>query len=176
MRGTCLRLRAKGAERCGFGRCFARSCGFHHLFRGVNLQSLIAKPDPIVTIRDLQIRFGRRIIGWPSGLARGFSATAQRRTNMAKDSNVQWSVINTETLPADISAAYKSYKSAYAAMKDARDEFEIALRTALRPSTPKGKRLAIAYNFGKLSVAIVDDDRKSTSAKSAISLADLAKR
>lgn len=95
---------------------------------------------------------------------------------MAKDSNVQWSVINTETLPADISAAYKSYKSAYAAMKDARDEFEIALRTALRPSTPKGKRLAIAYNFGKLSVAIVDDDRKSTSAKSAISLADLAKR
>ena len=95
---------------------------------------------------------------------------------MAKDSNVQWSVIHTETLPADISAAYKSYKSAYAAMKDARDEFEIALRAALRDSTPKGKRLAIAYNFGKLSVAIVDDDRKSASPKSAISLADLAKR
>lgn len=92
------------------------------------------------------------------------------------DVKASWQVVNTETLPTDIALAYKAYKSAYTTMKDARDEFEIALRAALRETTPKGKRLAIAYNFGKLSVAIVDDDRKTASPRSAISLSDLVKR
>lgn len=93
---------------------------------------------------------------------------------MAND-KANWQNVNVETLPTDIREAYDSYKDAYKDMKAARDEFETALRSALRDATPKGKRLAIAYNFGKLSVALVDDDAKRAPTKS-ISLSDLIKR
>lgn len=93
---------------------------------------------------------------------------------MAND-KANWQNVNVETLPTDIREAYDSYKEAYKDMKACRDEFETALRSALASHTPKGKRLAIAYNFGKLSVAIVDDEQRRAPAKS-ISLADLVRR
>lgn len=100
-----------------------------------------------------------------------------REHHMAKSSTstAVWSTIDTASLPADISSAYRAYKDAYAVMKAAREAFELALRSAV--PQPSGKRLAIAYNFGKLSVAIVDDDTPARkSAPASLSLADLAKR
>lgn len=83
-----------------------------------------------------------------------------------------WQQLDVDTLPADLQEAYKAYKQAYAEMKRIRDGFEATLRNNV--SLPKGKRLAIAYNFGKLSVAVVDDDnRKPASKAGSISLASL---
>ncbi len=93
---------------------------------------------------------------------------------MAND-KASWQTVNVDTLPTTIRDAYDGYKSAYATMKAERDTFETLLRKALADHTPKGKRIAIAYNFGKLSVAIVDDEVRRAPAKS-ISLADLIKR
>ena len=94
---------------------------------------------------------------------------------MAND-KANWQNVNVDTLPSSIRDAYDSYKSAYATMKSERDTFETLLRKALADHTPKGKRLAIAYNFGKLSVAMVDDDRKPAATSKSISLSDLIKR
>lgn len=95
---------------------------------------------------------------------------------MAKDTSANWQVVNVETLPTAIRDAYDAYKTAYAEMKAERDTFETLMRKALADATPKGKRLAIAYNFGKLSVAMVDDDRKASASPKSISLSDLIKR
>jgi hypothetical protein len=82
-----------------------------------------------------------------------------------------WSEINPETLPQEISARYVAYKATYAMMKAKRLEFEQALSEAAE--LPEGKRVIFGYNFGKLSVAIVDDDRKPAKATPAKqSLAD----
>lgn len=40
---------------------------------------------------------------------------------------------------------------------------------------PDGKRLVFGYNFGKLSVALVDDDAKPSTAKGTTSLSDFLK-
>ena len=91
--------------------------------------------------------------------------------SMAKDSTAVWSEINPDTLPADIGAAYALYKEMYRAMKAQRTEFETML--SAQASLPEGKRVIFGYNFGKLSVAIVDDDRKPVKATPAKqSLAD----
>lgn len=95
---------------------------------------------------------------------------------MANDTKANWQNVDVETLPSTIREHYDAYKAAYAEMKEARGTFEVAMRTALMEATPKGKRLAIAYNFGKLSVAIVEDDRKASASPKAISLSDLIKR
>lgn len=89
---------------------------------------------------------------------------------MAKTDAV-WTELQPTSLPTEIAKAYADYKEAYRFMKDQRVAFETALSDAA--SVPEGKRLVFGYNFGKLSVAIVDDDRKpakSTPAKQ--SLAD----
>ena len=55
-------------------------------------------------------------------------------------------------------------------MKVQRQEFETMLSNAA--TLPEGKRMIFGYNFGKLSVAIVDDDRKpakATPAKQSLS-------
>lgn len=93
---------------------------------------------------------------------------------MTNDTKANWQVIGIETLPTAIRNAYDSYKEAYKLMKAERDAFEAALRSAV--PAPVGKRLAIAYNFGKLSVAVVDDTTKPATAKGSVSLADLIRR
>lgn len=104
---------------------------------------------------------------WPDALT-------PRGTDMAKDTTANWQVVDTNSLPSTISALYHDYKAAYAEMKREREEFEAALREAV--PTPDGKRLAIAYNFGKLSVAMVDDDKKASTAKGSVALSDLIRR
>ena len=90
---------------------------------------------------------------------------------MAKDNSAVWSEINPDTLPQEIAAAYALYKEMYRAMKAQRTEFETML--SAQASLPEGKRVIFGYNFGKLSVAIVDDDRKPAKATPAKqSLAD----
>jgi hypothetical protein len=85
-----------------------------------------------------------------------------------------WQQIDTSSLPADIANRYAEYKQAYAVMKDARKVFEDNLAAML--SIPTGKRAVFGYNFGKLSIAIVDDDKPAAKASSAVSLSTLIKR
>lgn len=90
-------------------------------------------------------------------------------------SDAVWNTINTETLPTSIKDAYAGYKDAYKDMKEARLAFETLISKAIDPA--KGKRVIFGYNFGKLSVAVVDDDApKSKAASSAVSLSALAMR
>lgn len=78
---------------------------------------------------------------------------------MAKSpSTANWQTIDPATLSAPIAKQYANYKSAYVEMKAERKAFEDAITEQL--SIPAGKRLVFGYNFGKLSVALVDDDAK----------------
>lgn len=86
-----------------------------------------------------------------------------------------WNTINTETLPTSIGDAYRAYKDAYRDMKEARLEFETLISKAISPAA--GKRVIFGYNFGKLSVAVVDDDKpKSKASASSVSLSAMVMR
>lgn len=90
---------------------------------------------------------------------------------MAKQPAIKadWQTLDPATLPAPIAKQYARYKEAYLEMKAERNAFEQAMRD-LAPA-PAGKRLVFGYNFGKLSVALVDDTGTTvTSAKPALSL------
>ncbi len=94
---------------------------------------------------------------------------------MAKTaSTATWTQIDTDSLPTAIAKQYANYKSAYAEMKAERKAFEDALAEKL--AVPAGKRAVFGYNFGKLSIAIVDDDKPKAKASSAVSLADLMRK
>ena len=80
---------------------------------------------------------------------------------MAK-AQAEWIEIDPSTLPEVVQGAYRDYKARYASMKAARLAFEAAMAQEFVP--PSGKRLAFGYNFGKLSVAVVEDDRKAPKA------------
>jgi hypothetical protein len=82
--------------------------------------------------------------------------------------DAQWITIDVDTLTPHIGRAYEAYKAAYKAMKDARAKFEEDM--ALEADLPVGKRLVFGYNFGKLSVAVVEDDRKPVAKAGAQSL------
>ena len=85
---------------------------------------------------------------------------------MAKaNSDATWIELNSDTLPQAIGEAYAAYKDMYRAMKAQRTAFETMLAQAA--NVPEGKRLVFGYNFGKLSVAIVDDERKPAKASPA---------
>lgn len=84
-----------------------------------------------------------------------------------------WLTIDPTTLPAIIQEDYRQYKDAYAAAKAKREVFENALRKAVK--APAGQRLAVNYNFGKLSVAFVPDDTAPRSAKGSVSFATLTR-
>lgn len=84
-----------------------------------------------------------------------------------------WLTIDPSTLPTAIAKQYANYKSSYAEMKAERVAFEDALRACV--AAPAGQRLAVNYNFGKLSVAFVTDDAKPASAKGSVSFASLSR-
>lgn len=93
---------------------------------------------------------------------------------MAKSTTpANWQTIDPTTLPVPIVKQYERYKEAYREMKAERKAFEDAL-SALAPASP-GKRIAFGYNYGKLSIAVVDDDAKPAPAKGALSLGDFLK-
>lgn len=81
---------------------------------------------------------------------------------MAKQ-DAEWTTINVDTLGDSIRSDWDSYKVAYRMAKEAREAFEEAMAKVAK--LPQGKRMIFGYNFGKLSVAIVDDDRKPGKAK-----------
>jgi len=78
----------------------------------------------------------------------------------ATRSDAVWTVIDADTLADEQRFAYDEYKAKYRLMKEAREHFENHMQSAVE--LPAGKRLVFGYNFGKLSVAVVDDDRKPT--------------
>lgn len=84
-------------------------------------------------------------------------------------SDLTWTEIDPTSLPDELRAQYQKYKEAYAAMKAFRQRFEGCLNDYINP--PEGKRVVCGYNFGKLSIALADDDRKPAKA-GAGSLAD----
>ena len=98
--------------------------------------------------------------------------TTPRGLAMVKaKSDAVWHEIDVSTLSAEAQAAYASYKDAYRAMKEWRVAFEGQLSD--EAALPAGKRMVFGYNFGKLSVAVVEDDRKAAKATPAKqSLAD----
>lgn len=80
-----------------------------------------------------------------------------------------WVNIDPATLPEAQQRQYAEYKEAYRFMKELRTTFEDSMNSA----SPEGKRMVFGYNFGKLSVALVEDDRKVAKPKSAtMTLAD----
>lgn len=86
-------------------------------------------------------------------------------TDIAKDA---WKEINPETLPKDVKAAYDAFKAKYAEAAQLREVFEKAVDKTVQ--LPAGKRMAISYRFGKLSMAIADAEPAKVSRK-AVSLA-----
>ena len=84
-------------------------------------------------------------------------------------SDAVWVEIDPATLDVEQQDAYRAYKEAYAKMKALRQGFQGLMAIGV----PTGQRMIFGYNFGKLSVAIVPDDRKQVKPKQAkLSLAE----
>ena len=83
-----------------------------------------------------------------------------------------WQEIDPASLPEAQGALYTAYKQQYRAMKAARQSFEDSFASA----APEGKRFVFGYNFGKLSMAVVEDDRKPVQPKATLSLAQYLAR
>lgn len=75
--------------------------------------------------------------------------------------DANWVNIDIDSLSAGQREAYEAYKALYRTMKQAREGFEAVMASGI----PQGQRMIFGYNFGKLSVAVVDDDRKAPKAK-----------
>ena len=85
---------------------------------------------------------------------------------MAKsESNVTWVEIDPTTLAAKLATAYETYKDAQRKAAELRSAFEQQMNDAA--GLPEGKKLVFGYRFGKLSAAIVEDDRKPKAASPA---------
>lgn len=90
---------------------------------------------------------------------------------MSDKNAAHWADIDVETLPVEAQVAYAEYKTAQRAAAALRATFEQTVTASLE--LPQGKRMAFGYKFGKLSAALVEDDRKASKPKQAKgSLAD----
>lgn len=89
---------------------------------------------------------------------------------MAKQpSTLNWQTIDPATLSVPQQKQYARYQESYRETKAEREAFEQSVRSDA--NVPQGFKLAIGYNFGKLSFALAPDDGKATSsAKPALSL------
>ncbi len=90
-----------------------------------------------------------------------------------KTSTATWRELDPATLQPAVAKAYAAYKAHYKAGQALKAEFEKALQGAA--DLPATHRLAIAYNFGKLSIAVVEATETKTASKKATSLADALK-
>jgi len=88
--------------------------------------------------------------------------------NKTDETKPVWQEIDTDTLPAEVAEAYDAYKDAYRVTKALRETFETKARDVVE--LPDGKRLAIAYNFGKLSFAAVDGEPAKAKRKNVVAL------
>lgn len=73
---------------------------------------------------------------------------------MAVQMKADWTELNVAELHPKLQEAYKAYKDVYSEMKRIRAGFEAAMND--QSGLPDSKRLVFGYNFGKLSVAVVD--------------------
>lgn len=86
-------------------------------------------------------------------------------------SEAQWMDIDVTTLSDTAQVAYAEYKAAQKQAAILRKAFEVETIAGL--DIPAGKVMVFGYKFGKLSAAIVVDDRKPSKSKQAKgSLAD----
>lgn len=76
-------------------------------------------------------------------------------------SDAVWVEIDPSSLATAQQQAYEGYKALYREMKAKREAFE----QAMQEGVPEGQRMVFGYNFGKLSVAIVADERKAAKPK-----------
>lgn len=67
---------------------------------------------------------------------------------------VDWNTIDPNTLNDRSRKLYEDYKAMYRQMKDARQAFEDSM--AQDAGLPSGYKLVFGYNFGKLSLAVVE--------------------
>lgn len=82
-----------------------------------------------------------------------------------------WQDIDVTTLSDSAQIAYEDYKTAQRKAAELRTAFEQEVVDGL--PIPAGKRMVFGYRFGKLSAALVEDDRKASKPKQAKgSLAD----
>lgn len=77
--------------------------------------------------------------------------------------DLTWTNIDVDTLDQVHQDNYAAYKAAYALMKEAKACFENTMNE--KAGLPKGKRIFFGYNFGKLSLAIGEDDQPKAKAK-----------
>ena len=93
---------------------------------------------------------------------------------MAKSTHdvpADWREVDPDSLPDNLAEAYAAYKSQQRLAAEARDKFETAMSAAV--PIPHGQRLVFGYRFGKLSIAVVPDDKpKPKPTQSAATLAD----
>ena len=78
-------------------------------------------------------------------------------------SEAQWADIDVNTLSVEAQVAYNEYKEAQRKAASLRQAFEDCVTGALE--LPVGKRMVFGYRFGKLSAALVEDDRKAAKPK-----------
>lgn len=87
---------------------------------------------------------------------------------MAKNDAV-WVELDPASLSVEQGVAYEEYRRLRKLAGAAKGEFEKTMQGAI----PEGQRMIFGYNFGRLSVAVVEDDRKASKPKaSAKSLSD----
>lgn len=78
---------------------------------------------------------------------------------MAKETNAVWSELDVETLPSNQREAYEAYKVAQRAAAELRAKFEQMVNDEALVSA-NGQKIIFGYRFGKLSVAVVEDEGK----------------
>jgi hypothetical protein len=81
-----------------------------------------------------------------------------------------WRNIDIDTLPKSIRETYDTYKEAAKFALQARIDFESAFSDAVKPA--KGQRVIFGYRFGKLSIAVITDDKPASTHKGELSLTD----
>lgn len=69
-----------------------------------------------------------------------------------------WNEIDPASLDVDAGKLYAGLKAARKVAAEAKAAFEEHMNVA--NDVPEGMRLVFGYNFGKLSIAVVEDDRK----------------
>lgn len=84
--------------------------------------------------------------------------------------DVNWMDIAVSTLTDEAQVAYAEYKDAQRKAAQLRQAFEDAAVSGL--DIPQGKRMVFGYRFGKLSAALVEDERKATKKQAKGSLSD----
>lgn len=88
---------------------------------------------------------------------------------MAYTDKADWLTVDPTELAPEIAKLYADYKAKYKEAKAIRDQFEQAMQAPV----PEGKRMVFGYNFGKLSIAIVEGEHKAKAApKATKTLAD----